>query len=79
MEFERIEIEKVLLQEVMEPAQKERTVQIVFALMKDECMRFCVDNWRMNAVPNRDLYLIARMDECTDGQRTSGILYLGCQ
>lgn len=53
-EFEEAEIDKMLLQEVIEPAQTEWATPIAFASKKDGSLHFCVEYKKLNAVTKRD-------------------------
>lgn len=63
-EFEKIEIEEILKDNTVEPAQTELDASIVFAPKKNGFYRFSVDHRRLNAVNNQDLYLMSRSGGC---------------
>lgn len=46
--FQRLEIEKVLSHNVIEPAETEWEATILFAPKKDRFLRLCVDNRKLN-------------------------------
>lgn len=73
-EFEHVQIEKMLLQERIAPAQTEWAASMVFAPKKDGSLRFCVDNRRMNAATKQDLYPIPRLDECIGSLGEAAVL-----
>lgn len=62
--FEKTELEKMLAENIIEPAQNEWTVLIMFVPGMEGTLWFCVDSRKLNALTNRDLYAIPRMDEC---------------
>lgn len=47
---------------------------VVFVLKKNDSFRFCVDYRRLNAVTERDSYLILRMDEGIDSLGNAKVL-----
>lgn len=51
---------------MIELAKTEWAAQIVFVRKKDGSLRFRVDYGKMNAVLVGGLYLLPRMDGCTD-------------
>lgn len=53
-------------QEITEPATIKWAAPIVSSLKKDGMLRFCVNYRWLNAVNQRDSYLIPRMDEYID-------------
>lgn len=61
--FERIEIEKIIEMNVLEPSQTEWAALIVVPLMKDDPIRFRVDHQKMNNASLRKSYPILRMNE----------------
>lgn len=65
-ELEKMEIDKMLEADVIEPSTSEWAAPIVFAPKKDGSLRFYVDYRRLNAVTIRDSYPIQRIDECID-------------
>lgn len=72
-EFEKFEIEKMLKDNKIEPAQTEWAALIVFAPKEDGCLGLCVNCRRLNAVTERNTYLIPRRDECLDLLDNAGI------
>lgn len=48
--FGKVAIDKILEQEIIEPAQNELTAPVVPAPMKDGTLRFCVDRKRHKAL-----------------------------
>lgn len=64
-EYENAEIEKMLTQNVIDPAQTKWAAQIIFAPRKDG-LHFCVDCTKINADTRRDSYPIPRINECTE-------------
>lgn len=65
-EFEKVEIDKMLEQLIIEPAQTERAAWIVVAPKKDKTFWFCVDYRKLIAVTNPNSYPIPKTDECID-------------
>lgn len=63
-EFEKAELDKMLLQQVIEPAQTRRAAPIVLASKKNGTLQFCVDQRKLNVFTKRDSYLMAWMDVC---------------
>jgi transposase InsO family protein len=63
---EREEIQKMLAQDVIEPATCEWASPIVLVPKPDGSLRFCVDYRRLNAITVPDTYPLPRMDECID-------------
>lgn len=57
-EFEIVEINKMLAQNVFEPAQTEWSAQIVFAPKENDTMRFRVDYRKLNALLKQNPYPI---------------------
>lgn len=64
--FERVKIDKMLVGNIIEPAQTEWASPIVFAPKEDGTLRFCVDYRKLNAVTKRDSSPIPRMEECIE-------------
>lgn len=58
---------------VIEPAQTEQALPIVFVPKKNGTLPFCVDFCKCNAVTTRDSYALQRMDECIDTLRDAKI------
>lgn len=65
-ELVNIEVEKLLSQTLIEPAQKKYAAPIVITSRKDGRLRFCVDYNKLNAATKRDSYLVPQMNECID-------------
>ena len=63
---EKEEIQKMLAQNVIEPATCEWASPIVLVPKPDGSLRFCVDYRRLNAITVPDTYPLPRMDECID-------------
>lgn len=61
-ELEKTEINKVLAENIIEPAQTEWASPIVFAPKEDGTVRFCVDYRKVNEITKQDSYPIPRMD-----------------
>lgn len=72
-EFEKVNIENMLRDNIIEHTQTKWAAPIVFALMKDGSLRFSVDYRRLNAANKRDLYPIPRKDECIDSLAEAAI------
>lgn len=62
--FQQLEFEKMLSQNVIEPAQTEWAAPIVFAPKKDGSLRICVNYRILSSLTRRYSYPIPRMDEC---------------
>lgn len=62
-QFEKVEIENVLYQKIIEPPQTERAAPIVCPPKKDGPLRFFVYYREGNALTKRDGYPIPRMDK----------------
>lgn len=56
----------MLAVKVVKPSQTESATPLVFALKKDESVRFYDGHRRLHAVTVRDSYPLPQMDECTD-------------
>lgn len=65
-EFEAAEINEMLAENVIGPAQTEWTGTIVVAPKKARAFRFCDNYCKLNAVVKRQFYPILRMDNCID-------------
>jgi Reverse transcriptase (RNA-dependent DNA polymerase) len=63
---EKTEIDRMLAQQVIEPATCERASPIVLVPKPDGTLRFCVDYRRLNMITVPDTYPLPRMDECID-------------
>jgi hypothetical protein len=71
---EKEEIQKMLAQEVIEPATCEWASPIVLVPKPDRSLRFFVDYRRLNAITVPDTYPLPLMDECIDSLGEPGIL-----
>lgn len=60
----KMENDKMLCTNVIEPAQLELTSVIVFATKRVQSLLSCTDHRNLNAVTAKDSYPILRMDEC---------------
>lgn len=65
-EFENVEIDKMLGQEVIEPIQTKWVAPVVCAPKKDGNFPVRVDYRKLDTVTNHDEYRISRVDECID-------------
>lgn len=65
-EFHHLEMEKMLSQNVIEPAQTIWAAPIVFAPKKEGSLRFPVKYRNLNNLTRRDANPIPRMNECID-------------
>jgi hypothetical protein len=63
---EKTEIDRMLAQQVIEPATCEWFSPIVLVPKPDGALRFCVDYRRLNMITVPDTYPLPRMDECID-------------
>jgi Reverse transcriptase (RNA-dependent DNA polymerase) len=63
---EKTEIDRMLAQQVIEPATCEWVSPIVLVPKPDGTLRFCVDYRRLNMITVPDTYPLPRMDECID-------------
>lgn len=73
-EAEKIEIDKMLTENVTEPTQTKWAALIVFAPERDCTLLFCVDYSNFNAVVKQGSYAIPRMDKCIDSLDESTVL-----
>lgn len=64
--FEKYEISKMFLKEIIKPAQTTFAPRIPFAPKENCSLQFCVDFRKSNVVTKRDIYQIPRMEECID-------------
>lgn len=64
--FERVEMVKIQLQQLIEPAQTECAAPIVFALKKAGSLCFGGDYWRFNVVAKWNSYQVLLIDACID-------------
>lgn len=65
-DFEITEIDNMLSIKVIEPAQTELMLLVVFAPKREGSALFFVDYHRLNAAKGRDLYLLPRIDDFVD-------------
>lgn len=65
-EFEEVEMNKMIEQNVVELAQTEWGAPAVFAPKKYGTLRFRVEYKRLDALTKLDSYHISHMDECID-------------
>ena len=65
-EFENAEVQHMLKDTVIEPAQSEWASPVVIAPKKDGTLRFCVDYRKLNDLTVKDSYPLPRIDECLD-------------
>ncbi|CAN8063812.1 unnamed protein product [Agarophyton chilense] len=66
-EIELKEVERMLEEGAVEPANSDWAIPVVLVQKKgDKRMRFCVDYRRLNSMTTRNSYPIPRMDECID-------------
>jgi hypothetical protein len=72
---EKPEIDRMLAQQVIEPATFEWASPIVLVPKPDGALRFCVDYRRLNMIPVPDTYPLPRMDECIDFARGRHRIY----
>jgi Reverse transcriptase (RNA-dependent DNA polymerase) len=63
---EKTEIDRMLAQQVIEPATCEWASPIRLVPKPDETLRVCVDYWILNIITVPDTYPLPRMDECID-------------
>jgi hypothetical protein len=63
---EKEDIDRMLAEQVTEPATCEWASPIVLVPKPDDSLRFCVDHRRLNAITVPDTYPLPRMDECID-------------
>jgi hypothetical protein len=63
---EQEEIQKMLTQDVIEPATCESASPIVLVPKPDGSLRFCVDYRRLNAINVPDIYPLSWMNECIE-------------
>lgn len=66
LELGKIKIDKMLKDNITEPAETEWAAPIVFAPKKDDSLRFCDDYRRLHAVKKQDPYSIPRMNKCNE-------------
>jgi hypothetical protein len=76
---EKEEIDRMIAEQLIEPATCEWASPIVLVLKPDGSLRFCVDYRRLNAINVPDTYPLPRMDECIDSLGDAVVFTtLGC-
>ena len=60
------EIEKMIKEGVIEPANSKWALPMVIIRKKDDTIHLCIDNHRLNAVTHMDAYPMPRMEEILD-------------
>jgi Reverse transcriptase (RNA-dependent DNA polymerase)/RNase H-like domain found in reverse transcriptase len=65
-ESERIEVERMLAMDVIEPSISEWAAPVVLVPKPDGSLRFCIDYRKFNSITERDVYPLPRMDDCLD-------------
>lgn len=73
MDFEKENAERMLAEEVTEPAQTEQAAAIVFPPEEVWSLRFCIDIWNLNAVTVIDPYPLLSMEECIDSRGDASV------
>lgn len=63
-DFKPLEIDWMRSQEITKPDQMECLAPVMFASKKYKSLHFCIDYQKLNAVPDRNSYLLLRMDRC---------------
>ena len=63
---EEKEVQRMLNEQVIEPAQSEWASPVVLVNKPDGSLRFCIDYRKLNALTVKDTYPLPRMDECLD-------------
>ena len=65
-EFETAEVQRMLDNDVIEPAVSEWAAPVVIVSKKDGSLRFCIDYRKLNDLTVKDSYPLPRIDECLD-------------
>lgn len=60
------EIDKMLIEDVIEPSNSPWAAPIVLVKKRDGTTRFCVDYRKLNSVTKKDAYPLPRIDESLD-------------
>jgi Reverse transcriptase (RNA-dependent DNA polymerase) len=63
---EQTEVNRMLAENIIEPATSEWSSPVVLVPERDGGMRFCVDYRKLNNLTERDVYPLPRLDECID-------------
>ena len=63
---EKVEVDRMLKQGVIEPSKAQWASPVVLIPKPDGSIRFCIDYRKLNALTVRDVYPLPRMDECLD-------------
>jgi hypothetical protein len=63
---EQTEVNRMLAEDIIEPATSEWLSPVVLIPKRDGGMRFCVDYRKLNNLTERDVYPLSRLDECID-------------
>lgn len=74
-EFEKVEIDKVLLMNLIEPVQSEWTSPIEFAPKNHSSLQCSMDYLNMIIVTVNDAYPVLKMNECLDSLEKATILF----
>lgn len=69
------ETDRMLGEDVFEPAMSELASSVMFAARKDGNARFSVDYGKLNAMTVRDTNPLPRMDECVDSTENGTISF----
>jgi hypothetical protein len=65
-ESERLEVERMLELDVIEPSKSEWASPVVLVPKPGGSLRFCVDYRKLNSITERDVYPLPWMDDCLD-------------
>jgi hypothetical protein len=65
-EAERMEVERNLSMNVIEPSTSEWAAPVVLLPEPDVSLRFCIDYRKLNYITEMDVYLLPKMDDCLD-------------
>ena len=65
------QLEILLKQEIIEPAQSEWSSNVVLVKKKDQTWRFCIDYRQVNQISKKDSFPLPRIDSCLDALSTS--------